>query len=225
MMKQWIKASAVFGCALLVFSTVYIRARAQGQTGEGSHRQTGIVTLEGPAIHILVTEHLPGWDVHKLVTDSRTARDHPDLAAYYRSKAQRLEIEGERDQQMARAFGDRTPMNGDSHFSVGRDAFHYRVAARQCFRQAQNDKLMAALYTQASQGEGCFTCHSFHGRGGKIGPDLAIEGTRGRSNAWLIGHFKDPQAYSPASVMPAFKGLSNRQLEVLATFLQYQKQR
>jgi len=39
----------------------------------------------------------------------------------------------------------------------------------------------------------------------------------------LIGHFKDPQTRSPRSVMPAFSSLTDRQLEVLTTFLQGQK--
>lgn len=75
------------------------------------------------------------------------------------------------------------------------------------------------LYRQ----EGCFMCHRLDGEGGKVGPDLTVEGTRGRSNAWLIGHFKDPPAYTPGSIMPAFKNLTNEQLRALAAFLQSQK--
>ena len=41
------------------------------------------------------------------------------------------------------------------------------------------------LYRQ----EGCFMCHQLNGEGGKVGPDLTIEGTRGRTDEWLIGHF------------------------------------
>lgn len=225
MAKQWIERSAVLGCALLVLSIPHSNTKAQDRGAPIDHPQTKILTLEGPAIHVLVTEHLQGWELRNLVTDARTARDHPDLAEYYQSKAQSLNVEAERDAQLARAFGDRTPLDGDSHFSGGRDAFHYHVIAKRCHRQSQNYKLLAALYTQAAQGEGCFKCHSLHGRGGKIAPDLAMEGTRSRSKAWLIGHFKDPQAYSRASVMPALNGLTNRQLQVLATFLQYQKER
>jgi len=225
MRKQWIARSAVLGCALLALSIAHSRIRAQDQGAQFDHQQTKIVTLEGPAIHILVTEPLSRRELRKLVTDPRTARDHPDLAEYYRSKADRLQAEAEEDQQIARAFGDTKPLDAPDHFNIGRNARHYHVIAKQSVRQARNANLLADLYAQAAQGEGCFTCHSLHGRGGKIGPDLAIEGTRGRSDAWLIGHFKDPQAYSPTSVMPAFGGLTNRQLEALATFLQYQKER
>jgi mono/diheme cytochrome c family protein len=183
------------------------------------------LSLEGPAIHILVTEPLSRRELRKLAADSRTAHGHPDSAAYYRGKAGRLEAETENDQRIARAFGDPKPLDAPNHFIIGRNASYYRAIARESLRRAQDDKLVAAFYTQAAQGEGCFACHSLDGRGGKIGPDLAIEGTRSRSAAWLVGHLKTPQAYSPASMMPPLGGLTNRQLEALAAFLQYQKER
>ena len=74
------------------------------------------------------------------------------------------------------------------------------------------------LYRQ----EGCFMCHRLDGEGGKVGPDLTIESTRGRSEAWLIGHFKDPPAYTRGSIMPPFKNLTDEQLKALAAFLQSQ---
>jgi cbb3-type cytochrome oxidase cytochrome c subunit len=66
-------------------------------------------------------------------------------------------------------------------------------------------------------------CHQLDGQGGKVGPDLTHEGARGRTDAWLIGHFRDPSAYSPGSVMPAFKNLTDPQLQALTAFLQSQK--
>jgi mono/diheme cytochrome c family protein len=75
------------------------------------------------------------------------------------------------------------------------------------------------LYRQ----EGCFMCHRLNGEGGNVGPDLTVEGTRGRSGAWLIGHFKNPRAYTPGSIMPAFKNLTNEQLSALVAFLQSQE--
>ncbi|MGH9359135.1 MAG: c-type cytochrome [Terriglobia bacterium] len=74
------------------------------------------------------------------------------------------------------------------------------------------------LYRQ----EGCFMCHQLDGQGGKVGPDLTKEGTRGRTDAWLIGHFKDPSGYTPGSIMPAFTNLTDQQLQALTTFLQSQ---
>lgn len=68
-------------------------------------------------------------------------------------------------------------------------------------------------------------CHQLEGEGGKVGPDLTLEGSRGRTDEWLIGHFKDPPAYTPGSIMPAFKNLTDEQLQALAEFLQSQKRR
>jgi mono/diheme cytochrome c family protein len=75
------------------------------------------------------------------------------------------------------------------------------------------------LYRQ----EGCFMCHQLNGEGGEAGPDLTVEGTRGRTEQWLIGHFKDPPAYTPGSIMPAFKNLTDEQVKALTAFLQSQK--
>ncbi len=74
------------------------------------------------------------------------------------------------------------------------------------------------LYRQ----EGCFMCHQFNGESGKVGPDLTVEGTRERTDDWLIGHFKDPPAYTPGSIMPALKNLTDKQLKALTTFLRSQ---
>jgi mono/diheme cytochrome c family protein len=71
--------------------------------------------------------------------------------------------------------------------------------------------------------EGCFMCHQLNGEGGKVGPDLTTEGNRGRTVKWLVGHFKDPPSYTPGSLMPAFKNLTDEQLKALTTFLQAQK--
>ena len=75
------------------------------------------------------------------------------------------------------------------------------------------------LYRQ----EGCMGCHELDGEGGKLGPSLTIEGTRGRSDEWLVGHFKDPSAYTPGSAMPAFNQLTDDQLHALTLFLQSEK--
>jgi cbb3-type cytochrome oxidase cytochrome c subunit len=56
-----------------------------------------------------------------------------------------------------------------------------------------------------------------------VGPDLTVEGTRDRSAAWLIGHFKDPASYVAGSVMPSFKNLTDEQLSALTASLESQK--
>ena len=86
-------------------------------------------------------------------------------------------------------------------------------------QQAQLITYGKILYRQ----EGCFMCHQLGGQGGKVGPDLTSEGTRGRTDAWLVGHFKDPPAYTPGSIMPSFKNLTQAQLQALTVFLQNQK--
>jgi len=85
--------------------------------------------------------------------------------------------------------------------------------------QVELIKYGKTLYKQ----EGCFTCHQLNGEGGAVGPDLTTEGARGRTEPWLIGHFQNPPAYTPGSIMPPFKNLTQEQLTALTTFLQNQK--
>jgi len=223
MKKQWIERAAILGCGLLALSVAPGKATSQAHEVQFSHQQAQTLTLEGPAIHMLVTLQLRSREIRKLVTNTRTAREHPDLAEYYRGEAHRLQIESERYERFARAAGDTTPLDAPNHFNIGRTARFDYIIAKDSLRQAQDDNVLAALHEQAAQKEGCFMCHSLNGRGGKVAPDLALEGTRGRSNAWLISHFKNPQTRTAGSVMPAFSSLPDRQLQVLAAFLQNQK--
>ena len=87
--------------------------------------------------------------------------------------------------------------------------------------QLEMIKYGKTLYKQ----EGCFMCHRLNGEGGRVGPDLTTEGARGRTQEWLVGHFKDPAAYVPGSLMPPFKNLTDEQLKALTAFLQNQKTR
>lgn len=68
--------------------------------------------------------------------------------------------------------------------------------------------------------EGCLMCHKLNGVGEDIGPDLTHEAMRHRTDAWLIGHFKDPPAYTKGSLMPAFENLTPGQLKALVALLQ-----
>ncbi len=222
-MKKSDACVLVLGCALAVFSPLLAKTAGQDRGQQFDQRQTNEATVEGPAVQMLVTERLPGRDVRKLVTSSRTVHAHSNLAEYYRQEAQRLQAESKEYERLARSAGDTTPLSEPNHYGISRSARFDYIVARDNLRKAQDANLLAALNAQAARQEGCFTCHSFHGSGGKIGPDLAVEGTRKRSDAWLIEHFKDPQADSPNSAMPTFGHLTGRQLEVLSTFLQYQK--
>ena len=66
-------------------------------------------------------------------------------------------------------------------------------------------------------------CHQLDGEGGTLGPDLSLEGTRKRSEEWLLGHFKTPAAYTKGSIMPSYKNLTEGQLRALIAFLQNEK--
>jgi mono/diheme cytochrome c family protein len=85
--------------------------------------------------------------------------------------------------------------------------------------RAESIRYGKTLYRQ----EGCFTCHQLEGEGTAVGPDLTVEGDRQRSDAWLLGHFKDPPAYTAGSIMPPFDSLMPVQLQALTAFLQNQK--
>lgn len=223
MKKDWRKRAAVFGCALLALSVIRAKATAQAQEEQSSHQQSQDLSLEGPAIHMLVTSRIPKRELHKLVTKVRTAQQHPDLADFYRSEAHRLQTESATYERFARTAGDKAPLDAPNHFGISRTARFDYLVAKDKQKRAQDDNILAALDDQAERREGCFKCHSLNGHGGKAAPDLAMERTRGRSDVWLIGHFKEPQNRSQRSIMPSFSSLTDRQLKTLTVFLQSQR--
>lgn len=225
MTKQSIAWGAALGCGVLASTVVLFCPASQAQNPPLSHPESQALSLEGPAIHQLITLPLPGREIRNLVTDAQTARKHPDLAAYYRSEAHRQQIESEKYERFARAAGDPAPLDAPNHFGISRTARFDYLAAKSSLRQSRNANMLAALHQQAAQKQGCFMCHSLNGQGSNIAPDLALEGSRGRTDAWLVSHFKDPQSRSAGSVMPAFRNIPDRQLYVLATYLQNQKPR
>jgi len=52
----------------------------------------------------------------------------------------------------------------------------------------------------------------------RTGPDLSYVG-RKRSEAWDIGHLRDPRRFSPLSVMPSFEFLSDDELQAIVAYL------
>lgn len=64
----------------------------------------------------------------------------------------------------------------------------------------------------------CEHCHSIRGRGGVIGPDLALA-VPGHDGAWMLEHFKNPQALVPGSVMPAV-GLLDDETAALVAYIE-----
>jgi mono/diheme cytochrome c family protein len=67
---------------------------------------------------------------------------------------------------------------------------------------------------------GCLGCHTVHGQGGKVGPDLSNEGNAGLSRQWLSTQIRDPKKNDPQSIMPAFGNLSDQQVKDLVDYLE-----
>lgn len=64
---------------------------------------------------------------------------------------------------------------------------------------------------------GCAACHVVNGEGGKSGPELNGLLFR-RDHAWVVGHFKDPQKYSPGTPMPPYR-LPPAQMDAMVRWL------
>lgn len=93
--------------------------------------------------------------------------------------------------------------------------------ARTRSKEAGNSpKDLRDLALETIDDEGCRDCHTIDGRGAKRGPNLSDEWARRRSDEWLLGHFKNPKAYTPGTPMPSFSHLSDMQLKALVFFLQ-----
>ena len=97
------------------------------------------------------------------------------------------------------------------------------VSAKKQEGTAKTKEQLIAYGKMLYRQEACFTCHRLDGEGTNVGPDLSVEGTRGRTAAWIIGHFKNPSAYVPGSIMPPFQNLTDEQLDALTAFLLSQK--
>ncbi len=63
----------------------------------------------------------------------------------------------------------------------------------------------------------CLSCHSLHGRGGSLGPELERIG-RKSSGRWLRAWLKAPRLYDPETIMPTFR-LSRAERVGLAEYL------
>jgi mono/diheme cytochrome c family protein len=65
--------------------------------------------------------------------------------------------------------------------------------------------------------KGCLGCHSVGGKGGNLGPALD-EVAKRHDPAWIIAHFRNPQAITPDSVMPQFN-FTEQETRALTEFL------
>jgi len=66
----------------------------------------------------------------------------------------------------------------------------------------------------------CIGCHAIGEKGGIMGPDLSGEGSKGHPLSWITGQIRDPHAHNPNTIMPAFKSLSEQQVNDLANYLE-----
>ena len=83
------------------------------------------------------------------------------------------------------------------------------------WKTAPESAIQGAIVYQAN---GCADCHTLNGAGGKAGP--VINGLRGRHDrAWVLGHFSDPDKFTPGSGMPPFDNLSMQELDSLTDYV------
>ena len=68
--------------------------------------------------------------------------------------------------------------------------------------------------------QGCEACHTVHGQGGNVGPNLSNIGSQDLSDQWLTTQIRDPKSHDPSTAMPAFQSLSDQQVKNLVDFLQ-----
>lgn len=63
----------------------------------------------------------------------------------------------------------------------------------------------------------CTVCHTLHGTGGQVGPDLSTVGAT-RDEAWLKAFLPNPKSIYPNTIMPPFRG-TDEERDALAAYL------
>jgi cytochrome c2 len=66
--------------------------------------------------------------------------------------------------------------------------------------------------------EGCSQCHTFKGKGGRMGPDLSAV-TNLKTDKWIDSYMQNPKSMYPFARMPSFKHLSSSKRKAIITFL------
>lgn len=64
----------------------------------------------------------------------------------------------------------------------------------------------------------CLACHRFQGVGGAICPDLTDVASR-RDDGWIHQQIKDSSVNDPASKMPGFPHLSDKEIQGIVDYL------
>ncbi len=65
----------------------------------------------------------------------------------------------------------------------------------------------------------CIECHSFKGKGGRMGPDLTAV-TQRRSTAYIKKYIRNPEKKNPQARMPSFSYLTNTEINSIIKFLE-----
>jgi cbb3-type cytochrome oxidase cytochrome c subunit len=66
--------------------------------------------------------------------------------------------------------------------------------------------------------EGCSQCHTYKGKGGRMGPDLSAVTNR-KNDKWIDSYLQNPKKMNPLSRMPSFKHLSSSKRKAIIAFL------
>ena len=66
--------------------------------------------------------------------------------------------------------------------------------------------------------EGCSQCHTYKGKGGRMGPDLSAV-TNLKSDSWIDNYIQNPKKIYPFARMPSFKHLSSSKRKAIISFL------
>ena len=71
---------------------------------------------------------------------------------------------------------------------------------------------------QIMQQQKCLECHTIHGKGGSVGPNLSNVGSR-RSRDYIFQQLKEPKSHNPDTQMPSFKDLPEQDLKAVVDYL------
>ena len=66
--------------------------------------------------------------------------------------------------------------------------------------------------------EGCSQCHTYKGKGGRMGPDLSAV-TNLKTDSWIDSYIQNPKSIYPFTRMPSFKHLSSRKRKAIISYL------
>ena len=66
--------------------------------------------------------------------------------------------------------------------------------------------------------EGCSQCHTYNGKGGRMGPDLSAV-SNVKTDSWIDSYIQNPKNTNTFSRMPSFSHLSSNKRKAIIAFL------